>query len=85
MIQITIFILLYIVATINNYLWVQKAFYHPKGILKGLNPDGFYLTITIIPIINVIFFGVALFESPYTKGTKPTIAERIFETKRFDK
>ena len=64
-----IILVVYALSAYRNYKWIQKAYYHNKGIFYGLKPNIADLLFTFIPLMNTIISFYSLFIPPAERET----------------
>lgn len=55
MINLLIFLLIYVASVYGSYRLTQLIYYHPKGRWRSSEPEGVDVFITFMPIMNTIW------------------------------
>ncbi len=78
-----ILLLIYIISAFAMYKWIQIAFYHKNGVMKGCLTENIDLFYTFCPIMNTAFsiaHWIMMF--PINKKSKNN---NFFKPKNYDK
>lgn len=75
-------IVIYTVSACGSYIWIQKVYYHEKGLEYGNDPKNEDIIFTFCPVINTLFFIVSWFhpwKDKEYRTDKTNLPRRIFK------